>query len=223
MSNSVQIYFRFWRCCLFRAVTHSSLSYKKKRKKEKKPFSSACQLVSPPIVVPRFGRRWKTRRQSMTTVFWFLFFSPCLVKEFSLELKSFRSNVRVANDIVFHLSEHAVSIARTGALIWLFPSLSPDIEEEEEEEEEDGNRVGYDNKFWLERRDSCAHTKFIRFWGALVRVTQSFLRFDGGRYAVWMEQEVIVDGSPSSGPSRRSYITLLSSSSSSLLRFLFRS
>ena len=35
------------------------------------------------------------------------FFSPCLVKEFSLELKSFRSNVRVANDIVFHLSEHA--------------------------------------------------------------------------------------------------------------------
>ena len=76
------------------------------------------------------------------------FFSPCLVKEFSLELKSFRSNVRVANDIVFHLSEHAVSIARTGALIWLFPSLSPDIEEEEEEEEEEeGNRVGYDNKF----------------------------------------------------------------------------
>ena len=119
-----------------------------KKKKERKETLFVCM----PIGVSANSRAsfWAEMKDETTKYddcVLISFFSPCLVKEFSLELKSFRSNVRVANDIVFHLSEHAVSIARTGALIWLFPSLSPDIEEEEEEEEEEGNRVGYDNKF----------------------------------------------------------------------------
>ena len=58
-----------------------------------------------------------------------------------VEIFSFECESRKRHRFSLERTRCYVSIARTGALIWLFPSLSPDIEEEE------GNRVGYDNKF----------------------------------------------------------------------------